>query len=154
MEPVRRFRARTVLAVLIAVVVVAAVVAGLTRARTQSTAVGSGVVVIETNLGYQGGQAAGTGMVLTSSGEILTNNHVIRGATDIKVVVPNTGQSYTAQVVGYDVSHDVALLRDERRLESEDRLPGGLRECQRRPVGAGGRKRRWHRQAHASPPAP
>jgi S1-C subfamily serine protease len=110
-EPVRRFRARTVLAVLIAVVVVAAVVAGLTRARTQSTAVGSGVVVIETNLGYQGGQAAGTGMVLTSSGEILTNNHVIRGATDIKVVVPNTGQSYSAQVVGYDVSHDVALLR-------------------------------------------
>jgi S1-C subfamily serine protease len=110
-EPVRRFRARTVLAVLIAVVVVAAIVAGLTRARTHSTAVGSGVVVIETNLAYQGGQAAGTGMVLTSSGEILTNNHVIRGATDIKVVVPRTGQSYTAQVVGYDVSHDVALLR-------------------------------------------
>jgi S1-C subfamily serine protease len=110
-EPDRRLRARTVLAVLIAVVVVAAVVAGLTRARTQSTAVGSGVVVIETNLGYQGGQAAGTGMVLTSSGEILTNNHVIRGATDIKVVVPNTGQSYSAQVVGYDVSHDVAVLR-------------------------------------------
>jgi S1-C subfamily serine protease len=97
--------------VLIAAVVVAAVVAGLTRAKTQSTAVGSGVVVIETNLAYQGGQAAGTGMVLTSSGEILTNNHVIRGATDIKVVAPNTGQSYTAQVVGYDVSHDVAVLR-------------------------------------------
>jgi len=110
-EPVRRFRARTVLAVLIAVVVVSAIVAGLTRARTQSSTVGSGVVVIETNLGYQGGQAAGTGMVLTSSGEILTNNHVIRGATDIKVVVPKTGQSYSAQVVGYDVSHDVALLR-------------------------------------------
>ena len=110
-EPVRRFRARTVLAVLIALVVVSAIVAGLTRARTQSTAVGTGVVVVETNLAYQGGQAAGTGMVLTSSGEILTNNHVIRGATDIKVVVPKTGQSYTAQVVGYDVSHDVALLR-------------------------------------------
>jgi S1-C subfamily serine protease len=97
--------------VLIAVVVVSAIVAGLTRARTQSSAVGSGVVVIETNLGYQGGQAAGTGMVLTSSGEILTNNHDIRGATDIKVVEPKTGQSYSAQVVGYDVSHDVALLR-------------------------------------------
>jgi S1-C subfamily serine protease len=110
-EPVRRSRARTFLAVLIAVVVVAAIVAGLTRVRTQSAAVGSGVVVIETNLAYQGGQAAGTGMVLTSSGEILTNNHVIRGATDIKVVVPKTGQSYTAQVVGYDVPHDVALLR-------------------------------------------
>ena len=110
-EPARRFRARTVLAVLIAVVVVSAVVAGFTRARTHSTPVGTGVVVIETNLGYQGGQAAGTGMVLTSSGEVLTNNHVIRGATDIKVVVPSTGQSYSAEVVGYDVSHDVALLR-------------------------------------------
>ena len=33
-------------------------------------------------------------MVLTSSGEVLTNNHVIRGATEIKVVVPSTGQSY------------------------------------------------------------
>ncbi len=110
-EPARRFRARTVLAVLIAVVVVSAVVAGFTRARTHSTPVGTGVVVIETNLGYQGGQAAGTGMVLTSSGEVLTNNHVIRGATDIKVVVPSTGQSYSAEVVGYDVPHDVALLR-------------------------------------------
>ena len=50
-------------------------------------------------------------MVLTSSGEILTNNHVIRGATEIKVVVPKTGQSYTAKVVGYDVPHDVAVLQ-------------------------------------------
>ena len=41
-------------------------------------------------------------MVLTSSGEILTNNHVIRGATDIKVRVPSTGRSYAAEVVGYD----------------------------------------------------
>ena len=50
-------------------------------------------------------------MVLTSSGEMLTNNHVIRGATDIKVVVPSTGQSYTAEVVGYDVTDDVAVLQ-------------------------------------------
>ena len=50
-------------------------------------------------------------MVLTSSGEILTNNHVIRGATKITVVVPGTGRSYTASVVGYDVADDVAVLR-------------------------------------------
>jgi S1-C subfamily serine protease len=97
--------------VLVVIVVVAALAAGFTRARAHSTPVGTGVVIIETNLGYQGGQAAGTGMVLTSSGEVLTNNHVIRGATDIKVVVPKTGQSYSAEVVGYDVTHDVALLR-------------------------------------------
>ncbi len=110
-EPVRRFHARTVLAALIVIVVAAAAVAGLALTRTQSTPVGTGVVIIETNLAFQGGQAAGTGMVLTSSGEVLTNNHVIRGATDIKVEVPSTGQSYTAKVVGYDVSDDVALLQ-------------------------------------------
>lgn len=73
--------------------------------------VGTGVVVIDTNLGYQSAQAAGTGMVLTSSGEILTNNHVIRGATTIKVVLPGTRHSYDARVVGYDVSDDVAVLQ-------------------------------------------
>ena len=50
-------------------------------------------------------------MVLTSSGEILTNNHVIRGATKITVIVPGTSRSYTANVVGYDVADDVAVLR-------------------------------------------
>jgi S1-C subfamily serine protease len=112
LEPPRRFHARIVLAALIAVVTAAAVaVAGLALARTQSTPVGTGVVVIETNLGYQGGQAAGTGMVLTSSGEVLTNNHVIRGATEIKIDVPSTGRSYPAQVVGYSVSDDIAVLQ-------------------------------------------
>src|SRR5215831_4570278 len=50
-------------------------------------------------------------MVLTSSGEVLTNNHVIRGATSIKVVIPGTKHVYTARVVGYDVADDVAILR-------------------------------------------
>jgi S1-C subfamily serine protease len=110
-QPVRRVPARTVLAVLVAAVLVAAVVAGLTRARTQPAPAGTGIVVIETNLAYQGEQAAGTGMVMTSSGEILTNNHVIRGATEITMRVPSTGQSYSAEVVGYDVVDDVALLQ-------------------------------------------
>lgn len=86
-----------------------AVTAGL--ASAQSVPIGSGVVVIDTSLAYHGGQAAGTGMVLTSSGEILTNNHVIRGATSVKVVVPGTGHRYAAKVIGYDVSADVAVLQ-------------------------------------------
>jgi hypothetical protein len=45
------------------------------------------------------------------SGEVLTNNHVIRGATTIKIVVPNTGRTYTARIVGYDVADDVAILQ-------------------------------------------
>ena len=106
----RRFHTRIALAALI-VVVAATVAAGLALANTRSTAIGTGFVVIDTNLAYQGEQAAGTGMVLTSSGEVLTNNHVIRGATTVKVVVPATGRSYTASVVGYDVSDDVAVLQ-------------------------------------------
>jgi S1-C subfamily serine protease len=89
----------------------AALAVGLARATSSPAAVGSGVVVIETNLGYQHAHAAGTGMVLTSGGEVLTNNHVIRNATDIRVVVPGTGRSYPAKVVGYDQSDDVAVLQ-------------------------------------------
>src|SRR5258708_39299736 len=50
-------------------------------------------------------------MVLTSSGEVLTNNHVIDGATSIKVTDVGNGRTYTAKVVGYDKSHDVAVLQ-------------------------------------------
>jgi S1-C subfamily serine protease len=53
----------------------------------------------------------GTGIVLSSSGEILTNNHVIEGATSIKVTDIGNGKTYTANVVGYDASSDVAVLR-------------------------------------------
>jgi S1-C subfamily serine protease len=95
-----------------AIAVAAAVAVSLALANRSSAAtVGTGVVNIRTVLGYEGGAAAGTGIVLTSNGEVLTNNHVIRGATSIRVVIPQTGRSYAAKVVGYDVSDDVALLK-------------------------------------------
>lgn len=78
---------------------------------TAHSPAGQGVVVIETNLAYQGAKAAGTGMVLTSSGRVLTNNHVIEGATSIRVAVPGQAHRYVATVVGYDVSEDVAVLQ-------------------------------------------
>jgi S1-C subfamily serine protease len=99
------------LAFLTAALVAIAVASGVALARTTASRIGSGVVVIKTSLAYQGASAAGTGMVLTSSGEILTNNHVIRGATKITVLVPGTSHAYTATVVGYDVAGDVAVLR-------------------------------------------
>jgi S1-C subfamily serine protease len=71
----------------------------------------TGVVDIDTVLQYQGAEAAGTGMILTSSGEVLTNNHVIDGATSIKVTVVSTGATYTAKVVGTDPTDDVAVLQ-------------------------------------------
>jgi S1-C subfamily serine protease len=91
--------------------VVAAVAAGLAFASHSATPIGNGVVNVRTILGYQQGAAAGTGIVLTSDGEVLTNNHVIRGATSVRVAIPGTGRSYTAKVVGYDVADDVALLQ-------------------------------------------
>jgi S1-C subfamily serine protease len=53
---------------------------------------------------------AGTGMVLTADGEILTNNHVVEGASSIQVTIPGHGSS-TATVVGVDPTDDVALLQ-------------------------------------------
>jgi S1-C subfamily serine protease len=80
-------------------------------AQGAHTVLTTGVVDVTTTLGYEDGEAAGTGMVLTASGEILTNNHVVRGATDMRVIDPSTGRSYLATVVGYSVSNDVAILQ-------------------------------------------
>ncbi len=68
------------------------------------------LVDVTSMLGYQGGQAAGTGLVLTPSGEVVTNNHVISGATSITVTDVGTGRSYPATVVGYDRTDDIAIL--------------------------------------------
>ncbi len=106
------------LVVLLAFVAAAAAASGVALARrahgeTRAAAAGAGngIVVIETDLGFGGGRAAGTGMVLTPAGEVLTNNHVIDGAASIKVIVPQTGRSYTGHVLGYDVSADTALVK-------------------------------------------
>jgi S1-C subfamily serine protease len=69
------------------------------------------VVLIDTVLPYQNAQAAGTGMVLTAAGQVLTNYHVVEGAGTITVTVATTGQTYPATVVGTDPSNDVALLQ-------------------------------------------
>jgi S1-C subfamily serine protease len=69
------------------------------------------LVDVVSTLGNQGASAAGTGIVLTSDGTVLTNNHVIRGATSIKVTDVGNGRTYTAKVVGYDASKDVAVIQ-------------------------------------------
>jgi S1-C subfamily serine protease len=70
-----------------------------------------GIVDVYTTLGYENGIAAGTGMILSHSGEVLTNNHVIAGATKFRVVDVTTHRNYRATVVGYSVSRDVAVLQ-------------------------------------------
>jgi S1-C subfamily serine protease len=73
--------------------------------------VSPGLVLINTALQYNGEAAAGTGMVINSDGLVLTNNHVIRGSTRITATVVATGKTYQAQVVGYDVTGDIALIQ-------------------------------------------
>jgi len=92
-------------------------IAAMTSASTSlstsqiASRVDPGLVDIVSTLGYQSAEAAGTGMVVTSSGEVLTNNHVIDGATSIKVTDIGNGRTYTATVVGYNKTDDVAVLQ-------------------------------------------
>ena len=73
--------------------------------------VSPGLVDVTSTLGYAGATAMGTGIVLTSNGEVLTNNHVINGATSVSVTDIGNGKTYKATVVGYDASHDIAVLQ-------------------------------------------
>lgn len=70
-----------------------------------------GLVDIDVTDAYQATQGAGTGMVIGSGGEVLTNNHVIEGATTISVYDVGNHKTYGAKVVGYDRSKDVAVLQ-------------------------------------------
>jgi S1-C subfamily serine protease len=69
--------------------------------------------IVDINTVTASGNAAGTGMILTSSGEVLTNNHVIDGATSIRVTIAGRSGTYVADVVGVDPTVDVALLQIE-----------------------------------------
>ena len=70
-----------------------------------------GLTYVVATISYANETSAGTGMVLTSTGEVLTNNHVIEGATSIKVTDVGNGNMYTATVVGYDTNEDIAVLQ-------------------------------------------
>ncbi len=56
-------------------------------------------------------QGLGSGVIISPDGYILTNNHVIDGADEIKVSLPMQQQSYTAKLVGSDDATDVAILK-------------------------------------------
>jgi S1-C subfamily serine protease len=66
------------------------------------------ITVSNPSLGFHG-QA--TGMVLTPSGVVLTNNHVVQGATTVKATDVGNGRTYTGSVVGYDRSGDIAVIQ-------------------------------------------
>jgi S1-C subfamily serine protease len=71
-----------------------------------------GVVTIVTDLYYDGySQAAGTGIILSADGLVLTNEHVVDGSTELVVTVESTGTEYSATVLGSDSVKDVALIK-------------------------------------------
>lgn len=67
--------------------------------------------VILANASGRTAEAAGTGMIVTSSGQVLTNNHVIQGATKISVSIEGRSGMFPAQILGVDPTDDVALLQ-------------------------------------------
>ena len=76
-----------------------------------AAAVSKGLVDVNTTIGYDGAQGAGTGIVLSADGLVLTNHHVVAGATSVRATDVGNGQTYDATVLGYDTTHDVAVLR-------------------------------------------
>ena len=82
-----------------------------TDITTIATKVTPGLVDINTVMGYETEQAAGTGMVLTPTGKVLTNNHVIEGSTKISVTDLGNQKTYAASVLGYTRTHDVAVIQ-------------------------------------------
>lgn len=89
------------------------ITSGGSASGTTLSKVEAAIVDINTEVQTPAGlsPAAGTGMILTSGGEVLTNNHVIEGATSIRVAIQGRGGDYSARVLGADPSADVALLQ-------------------------------------------
>ncbi|TRV77337.1 trypsin-like serine protease [Streptomyces sp. 130] len=138
--PAARRRVRKPVALVAAVALAAAIVGGGTATvigrladDPATTAAGSGVVpgttvsqsdkgtvagvakalsptIVEIGATSTAGQSTGSGVVITSDGEIVTNNHVIADASQIKVTL-STGKTYTADVVGTDPDKDLALIK-------------------------------------------
>lgn len=133
-EPGKK-RRRGPVALLAAVAIVAAAVGGGTAYTVQeltgkdaTTAVGAPAVptgkrgdvaaiaaavspsVVEINATLAGGSSTGSGVIISSDGEIVTNNHVVSGASSVTVRTSD-GKRYTAEVLGTDSSKDLALIK-------------------------------------------
>lgn len=130
-------RAKRPVALLVAVALAAAVVGGATATAVEhlfgdkaaggngfsgtnvsqsSSGTVSGVAeqvspsVVRIDTRTASGQGTGSGVVITTGGEIVTNNHVVSGATEIQVTMSD-GKKYTAKTVGTDPDKDLALIK-------------------------------------------
>ncbi|MFB7656281.1 MULTISPECIES: S1C family serine protease [unclassified Streptomyces] len=138
-QPQKRRRARRgPVALLAAVAIVAAAIGGgtaygiqeLTGGDTVASATSTNVVpssqkgtvsgvakavspsIVEISATSNAGSSTGSGVIITDDGEIITNNHVVSGASSVKVKTSD-GKQYTAEVVGTDSKKDLALIKLE-----------------------------------------
>ncbi|MFD5573310.1 S1C family serine protease [Streptomyces cadmiisoli] len=79
-------------------------VAGVAKAVSPS--------IVEIKAATNAGSSTGSGVIITGDGEIITNNHVVSGASAVKVTTSD-GKEYSARVVGTDSSKDLALIKLE-----------------------------------------
>jgi S1-C subfamily serine protease len=84
---------------------------GSLDAKALAAKVDPAIVDVTSQLKYNNATAQGTGMVISPSGLVLTNNHVIDQATSVSATLVVSGKTYPARVVGYDAADDVALLQ-------------------------------------------
>ncbi|MFJ6405061.1 S1C family serine protease [Streptomyces hydrogenans] len=138
--PVSRRRAKRGVGLMAAVAIAAAAIGGGTATLVQqltsdapATAASSSVVsgtnvsassagtvagvaaavspsIVEISASSTSGQSTGSGVIITGDGEIVTNNHVISGASEITVQTSD-GKTYRADVVGKDPDKDLALIK-------------------------------------------
>jgi S1-C subfamily serine protease len=105
---------RLLIALATAVALVAPVRPAIAAAEPLDTAIAAvepAVVQIDTTIDYQHAVGAGTGFLLNPNGEVLTNFHVVQGADSITAHSVGTGQSFGVDLIGYDRTHDIALLQ-------------------------------------------
>lgn len=86
------------------------------------------IVYIEASSRFEGG--TGTGVILTEDGYIITNAHVVAGASKAEVVLWNN-QKYNARLVGWDADEDLAVLK----IDGEDLIPAEFGDSRQLRVG-------------------
>jgi putative serine protease PepD len=93
------------------------------------------VVSIEasSNQGPFASTSAGSGFVLTSDGQVLTNAHVVEGASSIRVTLSGQSQARNAALVGIDTSNDLALLK----ITGGPTVTSGIISALNRSLGTG-----------------
>jgi Do/DeqQ family serine protease len=79
--------------------------------------------MLEYFYGYKGGQSqeqvgTGSGVIISEDGYIVTNNHVIKDASEIEITL-NNKKSYKAKLIGTDSKMDIALLK----IDADEKLP-------------------------------